>query len=230
MPPGQNPLGEGAIAKITQWVKEGARLDAGVDANAPLAKYAASPDDLRKAELAKLPAGERDKKTEAVALERLKKADPNAKPEMTASAHFLLFAEMPKERATNLLKTMEAQYGRIGRLLAGTKGLPGPEKIGLYVFKERKGYTEFVRTVENQEVEAGDEARSKLNVESPYVLAIDPLAGGPEAAPSTTKKSTRRRRHHWTTPRGVPKGRSPACSPSSSPRVRWPRRASRRGG
>jgi hypothetical protein len=85
---------------------------------------------------------------------------------------------------------MEAQYGRIGRLLAGTKGLPGPEKIGLYVFKERKGYTEFVRTVENQEVEAGDEARSKLNVESPYVLAIDPLAGGPEA-PSTAKKSTR---------------------------------------
>jgi mono/diheme cytochrome c family protein len=190
MPPGQNPLGEGAIAKITQWVKEGARLDAGVDANAPLAKYAASPEDLRKAELAKLPAAERDKKTEAVALERLKKADPNAKPEMTASAHFLLFGEMPKDRATNLLKTMEAQYGRIGRLLAGTKGLPGPEKIGLYVFKEKRGYTEFVRTIENQDVDAGDEARSKLNVESPYVLAIDPLAGGAEAAPAA-KKSAR---------------------------------------
>ena len=24
MPPGQNPLGEGAIARITQWVKDGA--------------------------------------------------------------------------------------------------------------------------------------------------------------------------------------------------------------
>jgi hypothetical protein len=191
MPPGQNPLGEGAIAKITQWVKEGAVLDKGFEAGAPMAKYAASPEDLRKAELAKLPAAERDRKTEAVAVERLKKADPNAKPEMTASAHFLLFAEMPKDRATNLLKTMEAQYGRIGRLLAGTKGLPGPEKIGLYVFKEKRGYTEFVRTIENQDVEAGDEARSKLNVESPYVLAIDPLAGGPEAPASTAKKSIR---------------------------------------
>ncbi len=191
MPPGQNPLGEGAIAKITQWVKEGARLDAGVDANAPMAKYAASPEDIRKAELAKLPASERDKKTEAVALERLKKADPNAKPEMTSSAHFLLFAEMPKERATNLLKAMEAQYGRIARLLAGTRGLPGPEKIGLYVFKERRGYTEFVRTIENQDVDAGDEARSKLNVESPYVLAIDPVAGGAEAAQPAAKKTIR---------------------------------------
>ncbi|HEY2154066.1 MAG TPA: c-type cytochrome domain-containing protein [Isosphaeraceae bacterium] len=191
MPPGQNPLGEGAIAKITQWVKEGATLDAGVDAKAPMAKYAASPEDLRRAELAKMPAAERDKKTEAVAVERLKKADPNASPDLTTSAHFLLYAQMPKDRATNLLKTMEAQHGRIGRLLAGTKGLPGPEKIGLYVFKERKGYTEFVRTVENQDVEAGDEARSKLNVESPYVLAIDPVAGGAEPAPSTAKKSTR---------------------------------------
>ncbi len=191
MPPGQNPLGEGAIARIAQWVKEGAKLDAGVDASAPMAKYAASPEDIRKAELSRLPASERDKKTEAVALERLKKADPNAKPEITPSAHFLLFAEMPKERAANLLKVMEAQHARVARLLAGTKGLPGPEKIGLYVFKERKGYTEFVRTVENQEVEAGDDARSKLNVESPYVLAIDPLAGGPEAAPTTAKKSSR---------------------------------------
>ena len=192
MPPGQVSLGEGAIAKISQWIKEGARLDAGIDASAAMAKYAASPEDLRKAELAKLPAADRDKKTEAVALDRLKKADPNAKPEVTPSAHFLLFAEMPKERANNLLKTMEAQYTRIGRLLAGTKGLPGPEKIGLYVFKDRKGYTEFVRTVENQDVEAGDEARSKLNVESPYVLAVDPLAGAAEPAGSSTpKKSTR---------------------------------------
>lgn len=190
MPPGQNPLGGGAIARIAQWVKEGAVLDKGIDAGAPMAKYAASPEDLRKSEIAKLPTAERDKKTEATALDRLKKADPNAKPEVTASAHFLLFADMPRERAANLLKTMEGQYARIGRLLAGTKGLPGPEKIGLYVFKERKGYTEFVRTVENQEVEAGDEARSKLNVESPYVLSVDPLAGGPEAAP-TAKKATR---------------------------------------
>lgn len=188
MPPGQNPLGEVAIAKIAQWIKEGARLDAGIDASAPMAKYAATAEDLRKTELARLPAAERDKKTEAAGLDRLKKADPNAKPEVTSSAHFLLFAEMPAERAANLLKTMEAQYVRVGRLLAGTRGLPGPEKVGLYVFKERRGYTEFVRTVENQDVEAGDDARAKLNVESPYLIAVDPLSGGPEAA-ATTKRT-----------------------------------------
>lgn len=192
MPPGQNPLGEGAIARIGQWVKEGARLDPGVDRAAPMAKYAASPEDVRKAELARLPAADRDKKTEAAGLDRLKKADPNARPEVTAGAHFLLFADMPKDRATNLLKAMEAQHARIARLLAGTKGMPGPEKIGLYVFKDRKGYTEFVRTVENQDVETGDDARAKLNVEAPYVLAVDPLAGAAEPAGSSTPKKSGR--------------------------------------
>src|SRR5579871_762891 len=74
MPPGQNPLGEGAIAKIGQWIKEGAVLDKGIDASAPMAKYAASPEDIRKAEVARMPASERDKKTEAAGLDRLKKA------------------------------------------------------------------------------------------------------------------------------------------------------------
>jgi hypothetical protein len=201
MPPGQNNLGDGAKARIAQWIKDGAKLDAGVDAAAPMAKYAASPEDLRKAELAKMSGSDRDKKTEAAARERLTKADPNAKPEMTASAHFLLFGEMPKERATALLKVMEAQYTKIGRLLPNGKGLVGPEKIGLYVFKVRKGYSEFVRTIENQDVEAGDEARAKLNVESPYVLAVDPVAGGVEAA-STSRKGGRSKKGSDDSPTG----------------------------
>ena len=53
---------------------------------------------------------DRDKKTEAAGIDRLKKADPKAEPEVTKSAHFMLFAEMPKERSANLLKTMESQF------------------------------------------------------------------------------------------------------------------------
>jgi hypothetical protein len=191
MPPGNNRLSENAITKIEQWVKDGARLDPGIEASAPMAKYAPSAEDLRKSELAKLRPEERDKKTEAAARDRLKKADPKSNPEMTASAHFLLFAEMPKDRATAVLKTMEAQHTKLSRLLSGNResGLNGPEKIGLYVFKDRKGFSEFVRTIENQDVDADDAARSKLNVESPYVLAIDPLAGAPE--PAATKKPAR---------------------------------------
>jgi hypothetical protein len=191
MPPGNNRLSENAIAKIERWVKDGAKLDAGIDATAPMAKYAPSAEDLRKSELARLRPEDRDKKTEATARDRLKKADPKSNPEMTASAHFLLFAEMPKDRATAMLKTMEAQHTKLSRLLSGNResGLNGPEKIGLYVFKDRKGFSEFVRTIENQDVDANDAARSKLNVESPYVLAIDPLAGAPE--PAATKKPAR---------------------------------------
>jgi cytochrome c553 len=202
MPPGQANLGDTAKNKIAMWIKDGAKLDSGVDANAPMAKYAASPEDIRKAELAKMSTSDRDKKTAATALDRLKKADPAANPEMTSSAHFLLFGEMPKDRATNLLKVMEAQYGKLARLLPNGKGLVGPEKIGLYVFKQRKGYTEFVRTVENQEVDNSDEARAKLNVESPYVLAVDPVAGGAEPSSSSSKKGGRSKKATDDAPSG----------------------------
>jgi hypothetical protein len=188
MPPGQNRLGDAAIAKITQWIKQGALLDAGNDPKAAMAKYAASPEDLRKAALAKMSVSDRDKQTEETARQRLTKADPAAKPEMTSSDHFLLFADMPKDRAKSVLKTMETQYAKINRLIPGSKAMGGPEKVGLYVFKERRGYTEFVRTVENAEVEPGDEARGKLGVEAPYVLAVDPAAGGAEPAAAATPK------------------------------------------
>ncbi len=190
MPPGQAQLAPGAIAKIEQWIKEGALLDSGVKSTEPMVKYAASPEDLRKAELAKLPPDQRDKKTEATARDRLKRADPKSDPEMTSSAHFLLFATMPKERATAVLKTMEGQYTKVGRLLSGPggRGLSFGEKVSLYIFKDQKGFTEFARTVENQEVEPGEEARSKLGTESPYLIALDPLAGGAESASSLTRK------------------------------------------
>ena len=113
---------------------------------------------------------------------------------------------MPKDRATNLLKVMEGQYAKLLRVLPGGKGVAGPEKIGLYVFKRRKGYTEFVRTVENQEVDNGDEARAKLNVESPYVVAVDPLAGAAEPAGSTSKKGGRTKKGGDDSPGGPERG------------------------
>lgn len=196
MPPGgQRDLSEASIAKISEWIKDGARLDAGRDPAAPLAKYASTPEDVRREELARLAPDERDKKTEATARERLKKADPKGNPELTTSPHFLLFSDLPKERATNLLKSLEAQQVRIGRTLGLGRGtvLAGPEKISLFVFKDQKGYTEFVRTIENQDSEADEQARGKLNVESPYLVARDPLAGGDEPAPNSTVGSPARK-------------------------------------
>jgi hypothetical protein len=61
MPQGANAkLSDAAIAKIERWIKEGATLDAGNDPKKPIASYAASADEVRKAEVAKLPPGERD--------------------------------------------------------------------------------------------------------------------------------------------------------------------------
>jgi len=190
MPPGNVPLADGAIARLDQWVREGAKLDAGIDANEPMVKYASTPEDRRKAEITALSPEARDKKTEAAARDRLKRADPNSNLTMTPSAHFLLFSDLPKERASTLLRTMEREYGMLIQIL-GTAKINFVEKVGLYVFKEQKGFTEFVRTVENQEVESREEARSRLGDESPYLTAIDPLAGGPEPAATGTRKGSR---------------------------------------
>ena len=58
MPQGANAkLSDAAIAKIERWIKEGATLDAGNDPKKPIASYAASADQVRKAEVAKLPPG-----------------------------------------------------------------------------------------------------------------------------------------------------------------------------
>ena len=189
MPPGNRQLSEQSIAKIERWIKDGAVLDPGRSPGEPIAKYAATPEDIRRAELAKLSPDDRDKKTEATSRDRLKKADPKANPEMTSSPHFLLFAEMPKDRATALLKSMEAQFAKVNRLLGagGGRGATTLEKISIFAYKEQKGFTEFARTIENRDVEPGEEARAKLDVETPYIFALDPAAGGPE--PSTAGAS-----------------------------------------
>lgn len=55
MPQGNNQaLSADAIAKITRWVKEGARLDAGLDPKVAMASYAARPEQLRRRQLSRM--------------------------------------------------------------------------------------------------------------------------------------------------------------------------------
>jgi Planctomycete cytochrome C len=191
MPPnnGQRGFADEAKAKIEEWVKQGARLDAGIAVTDPMDKYAATLDDLRKAELAKLTPEARDKVAEQTGRERWKRAS-KVEPEVTVGTHFLLLSKLPKARAEKLLKTMETQFAQVNRLLSTgrTPLLGSTEKIGLYVFNETNSFVEFVRTNENQEVESGEQARARLNVESPYVVAVDPVAGGEEAAPAPARR------------------------------------------
>lgn len=192
MPQGNNnTLSDAAIAKIRDWVKAGARLDAGIDPDADLKKYAPTADDLRRAELAKLSPEERDEKAKAIALERWKKASSKVTPEMTSGKNFLIFGNLPPARAEALLKTLDGQLANIRGLLgqAASPVLTGPEKISVYVFNESNAYVEFVRALESRELEPGDEAHGRLDVQTPYLAAVDPLNGADE--PEAPKRSAR---------------------------------------
>ncbi len=195
---GQRGFSEEAAGKIEAWVQQGARLDAGIASTDPFSKYAASLDDLRRAELSKLSPEERDKIAEQAGRERWKKAS-KLEPEVTTTkgGHFLLLSTLPKERANKLLQAMETQYKLVNGLLSANKTTPALnpiEKIGLYVFKEQAQFVEFVRSVENADVEAGELARAKLTVEAPYLVAVDPAAGGEEASAAPVRKGVRSRK------------------------------------
>ncbi|APW59327.1 hypothetical protein BSF38_00747 [Paludisphaera borealis] len=194
MPQGgnNNGLAEDVIARIEGWVKAGATLDAGLDPKALIASYAASLDDVERSKLAKLSPKDRAAKIEAVGLERWKKANPKLKPEITPSDHFVLFSNMPKDRAASTLKAVEAQYGNLRRLLG-----PGPtewvEKVSLYVFDDRKDYVEFVRTVQQGEVDSEEAGRGDLRTSEPYVVVADPHDAAGKDEPAARRRTTRRR-------------------------------------
>ena len=195
MPPnnGQRGFAAAAVEKLEAWVKAGARLDAGVSSTDSFDKYAPTTGDLRKDELAKMKPEDRDKVAQQTGLERWKKATPTV-PNFTAGNHFLAFGNLPGDRTTKLLKAMEAQYTLANRLLGSSQGpaLDATEKISLYVFKDQNAFVEFVRAVENQEVEPGETARARLNVESPYLVAVDPANGGEESTHAAAKKGSRK--------------------------------------
>jgi mono/diheme cytochrome c family protein len=180
MPQGaNNNLSEEAIARIESWVKAGARLDAGIDPKALLVSYAPTTEQLRAAELRKLSTAERDKMVETVAQKRWKQASPKNKPEVTSGANFLLFSTLPKDRATAALKGMDAAHAQLRAILSrpGAPALDWPEKTSLFVFPDSTSLVEFVRTLENRELEAGDTGTANFATAEPYIAVVDTLGG-----------------------------------------------------
>ncbi len=194
MPQGGNQvLSAEAIATIEQWVKQGAKLDKGLDPKKPIASYAASPEQVRRAQLARLPQQEVDKQIEATGLQRWKQANPKLKPEIVNGDRFVMFSNLPRERATSTLKVLEAPYGQVKKYLGATAA-DRVEKISIYVFASRKDFIEFGRSVESRpEVDADVAASGSLSVPQPYVAVVDP-AGGRQEEPAGAKRRTRTRR------------------------------------
>lgn len=192
MPRGGNNrrLSENAIEKIGRWIKEGAKLDAGVDAKAQIASYAASPEQLKRDALSKLPAEERDKLVESKGIERWKKGNPKATPEVTPGKLVTLFGVIPKDRTTTTIRTVEAQYAQIKKM---TSAKDLPQKIGLYVFNDRPSFVEFARSVETRDVEATEQGSVNLNDSEPYIAVIDPLGGREGSATPSSKKGRSKR-------------------------------------
>ena len=188
MPVGANmTLSAAAIAKIERWIKEGAKLDAGNDRKKPIASYAATGEQVRRAEVAKLPVGERDQKTEAVGLDRWKQANPKLKPEIVRDAHFMMFSNLPRDRAASTLKSLETAFGTL-RKIVGNAATDSPEKVSIYAFSSRKDFVEFIRTVEGRaDIDPDESTSGRLTVPQPYVAVIDPQ-GGTKAEPSTAKR------------------------------------------
>ncbi len=188
---GQNKMSDEAVAKIAQWVKEGAKLDTGIDPKATLASYAASPDQLRQRELAKMPVSERDKNIEAVGRERWKQANAKLNPEIVAGKQFIMFSNMPKDRASSSIKAMETQYLHLRRYF-GVPTTEWVEKVSLYVFSSRKDFIEFVRTVEGHDLDPEEQTTVKLAIAQPYIAVVDPAGGKrEEAAPKRRTKGRR---------------------------------------
>ena len=133
---------------------------------------------------------------EEVGRDRWKKVSSKTTPEVTPSPHFLLFGNLPKERASATLKGMEGQYAQLRNLLSTPKApaLDWAEKVSLYVFNDRNSFVEFVRGIENREVEPEDQATSDLKVSEPYVAVIDPLGGREEPSGSSSRKTARSKR------------------------------------
>jgi hypothetical protein len=181
-----------AIAKIEQWVKEGAKLDAGIDPKKPIKSYAASPEQMARNQIARLPEAERDKKAEAVGLERWKQANPKLKPDIARGEHFLMFSNLASDRATSTIKVMETQYLQLKKLM-GSPSTDWAEKVSLYVFSSRKDFIEFVRSVETREVEGDAPSSAKLSIPQPYLAVFDP-AGGKKEEPATGKRRARSKR------------------------------------
>lgn len=195
MPRGGNRrLSDEAIAKIRDWVKQGATLDAGTSPTATVDQVAPSPEEMRKERLAALPANEVDAELERIGRERWKQATSKSEPTVTAGRKTLVFSNLPEARAKALARAVDGTRATLESFFPEDPGevLGGPEKLSIYVFNDKGAYTEFRRAVEKREVELGIDAHAKLDLEAPYVVAIDPLAGAAEPAASKSKSSRKK--------------------------------------
>jgi hypothetical protein len=194
------PLADSSIEKIRQWVKQGALLDEGISPTASLDKIAPTAEQARREELAKMSPEQRDQQLAQTALQRWKKASAETTPKMTTGNNFLLFGNLPEDRAVSALKILEDARARLVGLLGdeNAKALAGPEKISVYVFNDLNAYAEFVRGVERREPEDSVEAHGNLTVQAPYLAVVDPLAGGPE--PEQPKQNSKKRDEDFTGP------------------------------
>ena len=129
--------------------------------------------DALAARLAKLPAQERDKKVEAVGLERWKQANPKLKPEIVRGEHFIMFSNLPSDRAQARSRSWTTQYGHLKRLL-GSPTTDWVEKVSLYRLLQSERFHR-VRP------DGGDErSRSRHAVvgeavgPQPYLAVVDP--------------------------------------------------------
>jgi mono/diheme cytochrome c family protein len=193
MPQGNNNrLSADAVARIAQWVKEGAKLDEGLDPKTLIKSYAATPEQVVRKQTAKLPPQERDKKVEATGLERWSRADPKLKPEIERGDHFIMFSNLPSDRAKAALKTMEVQYGHLKRLF-GSPAMDWPEKLSLYVFANRKDFVQFVR-MDDPNADADIRSSAKLSMVQPYLAIVDPALGKKEEPAAAKRRSSRSKR------------------------------------
>ncbi len=196
MPPGNNRnLADATIESISQWIKSGALLDSGVDADAALAEIASTPEELRRQALEKMTPEQRNGLVDQAAIERWRQVLPDGKPERVDGEKVSVFSNLPKERAERLARTLDKAVASLAGLLSrpGKPVLAGPQKLSIYVFKDRPAFAEFVRTVLRQEVDENSEARGDLKAETPFLAVLDPLGGrdgmAPEVgAPPATKK------------------------------------------
>ena len=202
MPKGDRKLADESIAKIRRWVEEGATLDDGISPTAKVQELAPSPEARRRSELKAMTPEKRDEALIEKARERWKLAGLKSEPEVTPGKHFLIFGDLPPERAAAALKALESRRMPLGNLLGedNAGALAGPQKLSVYVFSDLNPYVELSRSLERKEPDKGATAHANFTIEAPYIAAVDPQAG-PATEEKPTETPSRGRARRGTRPR-----------------------------
>ena len=235
MPMGANAaLSAAAIAKIERWVKEGAKLDAGKDPKKPIASYAASADQVRRAEVAK------------TACRRARQEDRSGRPRAVEAGQP---QPQTRDRAKRSLHDVQQPAERPGRRArskcwkastATSRGFLAPRPpIGLKksaFTRSPAGRTLSSSSVPSRvepDVDAEESTSGRLSVPQPYVAVVDPQGGTEGGARCRQQRKSRGRRGEE---RGADRRRRPQFaraphrvarlvsrgSPPATPRAGWP--------